>query len=277
MNIRNAIERESAPVISASTLRPGLLVSLKTSVRGNVRYSKEIIEERVDEDGADRSKWETERVVTDPVEHKKAKQVRSRARSKIKSVCAHSAFGYLCPEVDAAKLTAAVAEARSLVEEFNDGASLTRVSFYVMTGRVAADDVEAVRAINSEVKDLIDTMARGMQALDVKTIRDAADKARDLGSMLSVEARERIQVAIDTARASARAIVKAGTAAATEVDKEAIRKLKTQRTAFLDLDEARAVAAPRGKARVVALAPEAAPEVAAPRKAKKPAARPVEA
>jgi hypothetical protein len=263
------------PVINASTLRPGLLVSLKTSVRGNVRYNKEIIEERhVDDDGVDRTKWATERLIADPVEHKIAKKVRSKARSIIGSVCAHSAFGFLCPEADEAKLAAATAEARELVEDFNGTASLTRVSIYVMVGRVAADDVEAVRAINSEVRDLLAAMSSGLKNLDVKVVRDAADRARDIGSMLSEKARERIQVAIDTARASARAIVKAGEQGAVEIDKQAIRKITAQRTAFLDLDEEREIAAPRGKARALDLAP-VEPEIA-PRRLKTPAARRVD-
>jgi hypothetical protein len=45
--------------IKTSTLRPGYLVSLKTSVRGNVKYSKVNLESQTTEDGVAVAKWET--------------------------------------------------------------------------------------------------------------------------------------------------------------------------------------------------------------------------
>ena len=72
-----------------------------------------------------------------------------------------------------------------MVDDFNRTATLSRVSVYAMIGRVAADDVEAVKAINSEVSDLLGQMQEGLKNLDVKSIRDAATKAKQIGQMLS--------------------------------------------------------------------------------------------
>lgn len=238
------------------TLRPGFLVSLKTSCRGNVSYDKKEIEgdHIVEETGEKKARWETTRLISDPEEHERALKARSTAARKIRSVCTHSAFGLLCPEIESEKLEKAIKEAREIADEFNKTASLSRVTVYVMTGRIAADDVEAVKAINSEVSDLMDLMQDGIRRLDVKAIRDAADRAKEIGAMLPPDAQVRAQMAIDTARQVAKNIVKAGEAAAQEVDEVAIRKITEMRTAFLDLDaDGKPIAAPVAEARGVDL------------------------
>ena len=243
--------------IQSTTLRPGLLVSLKTSLTGNVIYRKKILDAEKIKDGASIARWETEREIADAAEHEEAKRARTKAGSTIRSVCAQSAFGLLCPEADAAELEKAITEARQIADDFNAGAQLSRISLYVITGRIAPDDVEAVRAINSEVRELIDAMAEGIEKIDVKAVREAASRAKALGSMLNPEAEARIRIAIETARDAARAIVKAGEQAAVEIDKRAIRKITEQRTAFLDFDDAGAISAPAAQARALDLAPAA--------------------
>jgi len=257
--------------IQFTTLRPGLLVSLKTTVSGNVSYRKQTIEgDHLDAEGVQRARWETERAIADPTEHERAIKARSKARTIIMAVCTTSSFGLLCPEANADKLEAALTEARRITDEFNETANLSRVSVYAITGRIAPDDVEAVRAINSEVRELMERMADGLKRLDVQTVRDAANKARGLGQMLSPDAASRIKVAIDTARSAARKIVKAGETAAQEIDQAALQKIASARTAFLDLDTPAAeIESPAiATGREIDLAPEqtpvAAPKAAAP-------------
>ncbi len=44
--------------IQSTTLRPGLLVSFKTSIRGNVSYTKKTLEsEHITDDGAQEARW----------------------------------------------------------------------------------------------------------------------------------------------------------------------------------------------------------------------------
>jgi hypothetical protein len=114
-----------------------------------------------------------------------------------------------------------------------------------------------VKAINSEVSDLLAQMETGLRNLDVKSIRDAAAKAKGIGQMLSPDAAARIQIAIDAARESAKKIVKAGETAAAEIDLRAIRTVTDMRTAFLDIDEAKEIAAPKQEARALDFEPEA--------------------
>lgn len=240
--------------IKSTTLRPGFLVSLHTSVTGNVSYDRRDLErERVTKEGVAKSKWETERTVNDPEEHDESVRVRNKASTLIRSVCAKSSFGLLCPKSDKNELDKAIAEAREIVQEFNDRARITRIGVYVMVGEIAQTDEEAVRGINANIRDLMREMDQGIRNLDVKQIREANTKAKQLGSMLTPEASAKVQMAIDAARQAARKIVKAGEVASGEIDKAAIRRITEARTMFLDLDEGVAVKAPTVKGRAIDL------------------------
>lgn len=231
--------------ISVSTLRPGLLVNINTAIKGNVKYVKNVIEsEHLTEAGEERATWETERTICDPKEYDAAVKVRSKARSIISSVCTASYFGMLCPEDKRAQLDIALAEANKLCDEFNKTATVTNVKFFAIAGRIAADDVEAVRAINSEVRYLIDEMQSGIEGLDVEVVRKAASRAKQLGNMLSPDAQARIESAVKAVREQAKKLVEAGEQAATAIDATTINKLAEARTAFLDLDPAAEVSVP---------------------------------
>lgn len=245
------------------TLRPGLLVSLKTSIKGNVSYIKKDLDAALTEAGVSKARWETERTIADAAEYETATTTRGKARSLIGAVCTKSAFGLLCPEQDAPLLEKAIAEARALAETFNATAKLSRVHLYVIAGRIAADDVEAVKAISSEVRDLLDDMAEGVKNFDVKVIREAAAKAKQIGSMLTPEMQARITVAIEAARSAATKLVAAGETAAKEIDVRAVRALTEARTAFLDLDDAKAIAAPAVAGRAVDLQADVGVKLAA--------------
>lgn len=238
-------------MITTTTLRPGLLVSLKTSLAGNVSYRTQIIDENhLTDDGAAKARWETERTVADPVELEAGKVARTKVRTLICKVCSASAFGLLCPEDKAPDLEVAMIEARKVADEFNSTARLSRIGVYVITGRIAADDVEATKAIKSEVRDLFTEMQRGIKNLDVKAIRDAADKAKSLGQMLSADSKERVEIAIEAARKAAKEIRKAGEAAEIAVDEAIILRIQQQRSAFLDMDDAAPVAQPSTPAQI---------------------------
>lgn len=243
--------------IKSDTIRPGLLVSLKTSVNGNVSYDKRIIEAAsVDEKtGVQKARWETVRTTINPVEHEDARLAQSKASSIIRRVCKASTFGLLCPEADAEELEKAIADARQIAADFNKTAKLSRISLYVITGRIAANDIEAVKAINSEISALLLDMEQGVGDADVKVVREAASKAKAIAEMLSAEARVQAEIAIEAARKAAREIVKAEGKGA--VDKRTMRTIAEARKVFLDLDEpAGEIAAPKAKARVVDLAAE---------------------
>jgi hypothetical protein len=242
--------------LSNQTLRPGLLVVFKSSLTGNISYLKrEIKAEEVKDDRSAEATWETTRVIANRDEHERGRKAQAEARSVVAKVCTLTAFGLLCPEADAEKLEKALKEAREIGRVFNESAQVARLQINMLCGKIAADDVEAVKAINSEVRDLMKTMEEGVRNADVTVIRKAANEAKRLGSMLSVEAAGRVQVAIDAVRSAAREIVKAGDAAVIEVDRSALARLEECRMAFLDLDEQREVAAPQMEGRTVDMEP----------------------
>lgn len=219
------------------TLRPGLLVSMQTSIKGNTHYQTQEIEYQHETgDGGLRARWETTKTIADRQEHEEAIKQRTKIRGLILSVCTQSAFGLLCPNSREAELREAISVARKLTEDFNSTAQVSRMSVNVIFGRIAQDDVEAVRAISGEIRSLIEDMQAGVKTLDVKVIRAAANKATEVGKMLTPEANQRLAVAIDAARTTARKIAKAGEVAAQEIDKAAIRKMDMARTAFLDIN-----------------------------------------
>lgn len=227
-----------------TTLRPGLLVNVNTSIKGNTRYKKQTIEaEHVIETGEAKASWNTEKTVKDPTEQERASQVRGKCRSLLSACCADSAFGLLCPTDKASQLESATLEAARLVEEFNATAMVTRIKLYIMTGTIAQDDADAVRKISGELRELLDDMQQGVKNLDAVAIREAADRAKSVGKILSPEAQARIADAIAAARSAARTIVKAGESAAGEVDRLALERIAKARTAF-DLGDEAPVAAP---------------------------------
>lgn len=253
--------------IVASPLRPGWLVGLATNVRGNVQLEKEVIEaEHIARNGAAVSVTQTKRIVHDPEEHKRANQARMKARAIICSVCAKCSFGLICPESEMDKLRVALKEAKRVVAAFNRTARMTRVEVHTVYGKVAQDDVTAVKAIKSELRSLIGEMMQGVKNCDVQKIRKAANDTRSVALTLSPQAAEAAKSALNAARSAARKVVAAGENAAVEIDREALRLLSTARTAFLDTDEEGedGITAPEVTTRAVDLTPEEEAEAETP-------------
>lgn len=219
-------------------IEPGLLVSLNTSVRGNTRYFKEVLEyPHLTAVGEERSKHETTKIITDPDEQKAADKVRDKCRSLIKSVCSQSEFGLLCPEEREDELIEVIEQARELANEFNAAAVYTHVKVSIFWGMVAQDDVRATREIAAEIRDLLQDMQSGLAELDVKKVRAICDKATQMGQMLSTDSKTNVDIAVRAARASCKRIVKAGEAVVKEIDRNTIRTIGMARTSFLDLDD----------------------------------------
>lgn len=231
-----------------STLKPGLLVSMKTSVKGGADYVRSEIEREHTTDGGQRvAKWETTRTIRDPAEYERAIKARGAARSAIIGACNQTSFGLLCPVAREAELRTAIDVARIIADEFNATAQHSTVEVYVITGRVAQDDVEAARAIAAEVRELMDQMTEAVRLADAESIRDAANKARALGGMLSEDAAAKVSAAVAEARKAARAIVKRvekGAEIASKVVAElSVKDIEAARFAFLDIPDAGAVPA----------------------------------
>lgn len=227
---------------AVSMIRPGLMVACKSTVNGGVSYKRiDLDANAVDvvDASAAVSRWETIRVTRDPEEHARAIKARGRALSEIRSQCAATAFGLLCPQDRETILDEAIGRARAIVAEHNASATYTHVSIYTMIGRVASTDEQAARAIGAEVADLLADMSSGIDRLDPKAIRDAADKARQITAMLDESRMGTVTAAIAAARKAARTIVarvekKAEDAAVVLADIQR-GDLEKARLAFLDV------------------------------------------
>lgn len=193
----------------STTIQPMLLVSMKTAIV---------------------------RLAASPEEDDAAVKARNKARSLMTSACTLSPFGLLCPTVDEDKLNDAVRDARLVTDGFNAEATLTRVTVNIIVGRISADDVEAVRAINGEVIELLAQMEQGMRAVDAGVIREAANKAKALSTVLSLDAAEQLQAAIEAARSEARRIVKVGETSEITANEAGIQAVSTARLAFVDVE-----------------------------------------
>lgn len=252
-------------MIAATTLRPGFLVSMKTTVPGGVHYIRRDLEgapaaSEIAGDEAERvtDKWETERTIEDPKEYKAARTARSKACGAVRSVCSQSAFGLLCPEVDADKLDKAVEEAQRIVAEFNEGSSRTTIAFFILKGRVMPDDVAAIQAISSEVRELMSEMVNGVENGNATAIREAASRVKGIGEMLSADAQAKVDRAVKTARDAATKIKKQQDAKGTvEVDRSVVNRLTELRASFLDLSDATEVDAPKAAGRTLDLVDQA--------------------
>lgn len=227
----------------ASTIRPGLLVSVKSTVVGGVSYQRiDLDTDAPPEQGKEVTRWETRRVIEDKAEHEAAVKCRGQALALIRRVCASTSFGLLCPEDQEGALDAAIAQARKLVDAHNEAATHTRVGIYALKGRVASNDAEAARAITEEIAGLVAAMDAGIKAFDPKAIRQAADRAREMSGLLSEDKQAKVSAAIEQARKAARTIVQ-------RIEKEGEQRevvmldiqrgqIESARIAFLDMSDA---------------------------------------
>jgi len=241
-NLAHFSDRKHIMTIRASILKPGYLISLKTSLAGGISYARVDIEgDHIDDNGARVARWETKRKIDDPKEYEAATIARSKARALVTAVCAKSAFGLLCPTTREEELTDAIAAARAIAERHNDSAPSTRVEIYVLAGRIAQDDAEAARAISSEMRELMEEIKSGIADCDPERIREAATKARNMAAMLSPDVAGKVAQAIEQARAAARAIVKriekSGEIAADVVAQIQTQRIDAARFAFLDMED----------------------------------------
>jgi hypothetical protein len=227
----------TAPVALDGVLVPGILVALKTSIEGGVHY------ERRDLSGDEKRKtWKTTRTMEDPEERARGAQVRNLSAGPIWRTCVPTSFGLLCRLDREAELDANIAAGREIVREFNETARFTRVGMWVLKGRIADADGEAVRAIVQEARGLIDEMNAGLDAADVAKVRAAANKARQLREMFEPDTSEQINDAITAARQAAREIVRRTKKQGEEVEKIVATldraEFDAARFSFLDMAEA---------------------------------------
>jgi hypothetical protein len=218
------------------------LVALKSSVQGGVQYCRvDLAPPPADQLGQHAERWETTKVTLNLVEHDRACRARSAALAEIRRVCSPTSFGLLCPEEKEAELDEAVKRARLIRDVFNEQAQYSRVDVFVLKGRIASTDEEAMRAIGEEVSGLIQSMSSAIDRLEPEAIREAAQRARQMQAMLTEDLSRKVGEAVEAARKAARQIVKRvekdGEEAAVVLSDIQRGALEVARMAFLDLSD----------------------------------------
>jgi hypothetical protein len=184
---------------------PGILVGLKTSVRGGAEYDRYDIERS--EEGHVKE-WKTRRYIEDPEERKAATETVNRLSNSIARLCTRTDFGLLCRTDREAELDEAIKAMHVERRAFNAGAKTCSIHLRAVKGVIAESDEEAVAAMVEEATELLDRMEKGLAEADVKAIRDAAGRAKKLSVMFTPEAAGQIESALEAARDAARVIVK---------------------------------------------------------------------
>jgi len=223
-------------------MKPGILVDVGTTVTGGVHYEREDIDERVEADGSEVSEWKTKKMMEDAEEHREAGRLRSKIIRFFYSICSQTGRGaLLCPEAREDELNEAIVKAHGIADEFNSRSRYTRIEFDVFKGRISETDEENTRALANQIRRMLDDIDAGVRGLDPKLIRNARDRAKQIGQMIDAGQAKRVTDAAEAATEAANAIAKRviregekGEKVIADLNLKAIRKA---RFAFLDTSE----------------------------------------
>jgi hypothetical protein len=189
------------------TLKPGLLVSLKTTKRGGTEYDRVDLSGKKDGQ-ATIEEWKTTKRVADAKEDDRATKLRSKLAGLVRKVCAPSAFGLICPVSKEKELDEAIADAKAGAAKFNMEAKTVQIGIYALKGRIAETDQEAARAIKDELKDMLAEMQRAITGGAVDDAREAASKLLKMGMVLDETTQGKVKRAVEEVREIAKQTIK---------------------------------------------------------------------
>lgn len=224
-------------------LKPGLLVSLRTSLKGGIAYERAELEAPAPAtETEDVARWETTRVIDDKAEYDRGSKLQGKVSGMIRNRCIETEnLGLLCPKDREDELDKAVADAQALVDEFNTSTRHSMLTVWAVKWRMAEDEEEATAALAAEVRGLLDQVDRGIRDVNVETIRAAATRAKYVGKMLDGKQAEQVTEAVLAARKAAttiaRRVEKLGEDAEVVMAELKTEPIATARFAFLDLEE----------------------------------------
>lgn len=192
-------------------LRPGFLVCFSTRVENGVEHLKSQVREEVLPDGAVRKEWQAATIIHDPEEFKAVSVLRSRVRNIMKGVTTNTGFALMCPREDEQRLSAAITEMDALALGWNETSKVYKLRVSTVLAEIAENKADAIKAIKSEVVDLLARMEAATRAGSVRDIRAAANEAAQKVALLDLESEDgddEIAQALAVARGVARKIVK---------------------------------------------------------------------
>lgn len=230
-------------------LKASYLISVTTSIKGGVEYHRVELE-HTSEGSRQTERWETKKVIRDVEEHEAASEARKNIRNKLASCCATTPFGLICQEGDYPKMEEAIKEANRIRDEFNAGATSTRLRVSILPVRFTTDDAEAVRSIRRETERLLGDLERATRAGDPEEIRkvtaDAVQMSRviDEDSPVAPAVADAVKEARQVARQVRARVIKKGEELETVLSEQTFAAVTSARQVLDDMGDVETATAP---------------------------------
>lgn len=228
-------------------IKAGYLVSSKTTLCGGVHFTRTEYNKNKEGERAV-TKWKTTKVIDSPDEYRRGEEIRNRINYLVYRVCVLTSFGLLCPSKKKKELEEAIAEGAKLARDYNRTARYSRITPYIFWTQILNDNEDNLKALSSEIREMLDTMKDGILNIgkkplkdSIKEIKKAADKAKRLTEVLDDSYTGKINVAVEEARKAAREITKR-VIKKNESIEEVLKSINTKaiaaaRFAFIDTNE----------------------------------------
>jgi hypothetical protein len=224
-------------MVEPRKIADGYLIALNTSIYGWGESRRTPLEANT-EGERQTTRWRTDKTVAHVTEHRRAVELRSRARNVVDRHCAFCGFCFLCRDDRLEKLQNDMQALQEEIKAFNETAiSPTRVSVIMLVGKLARDDAATIAVVRADVDSLLVAIKDAAANGDVEAMRAAAKKLRrDSIKMLTPALEADIGATIDKVQKAAKKLTKAADTAAARVDADVIAEIESRRLSVLDLD-----------------------------------------
>ncbi len=155
---------------AVQTIKPGILIAGKASIKGGIHYKRDYEEPIFEEDSLIRE-WHTQQLVDDEKEHASAKKLQNKIASMINRICAHTPIGPICRNERKDELVGVLAEIRAQRDTFNNKAKTCQITTHHALFEVQSDNQTAVAAIADQVAEMADKVNSALTVQDLKALR----------------------------------------------------------------------------------------------------------
>jgi hypothetical protein len=186
-------------------IEPCILVIDRLKVVRAVTYVKTPYDVVQNPDGSEDAKWETERHYKNRDETKLADATYTAARAKLREVCHRTDIGFICREADADKLEQAIADAKQLVDEANEGFKHCVVKFRVVCTDLRPDNASGAATIQEVLEENITKLQGALVDFDTRKANTLLNSSKNLVKLFQDP---KTRKALEDQRQQARALAK---------------------------------------------------------------------
>ena len=211
-------------------LKPSILILHDVSLTGNVSYKTTSREEETNGKN-ELVKWETTREIQDKPEHDRARALRARIKTALKTATkgAISDIGLFAPDIPQTfeAITEAEKEIIQQVDEFNSGAYYSRIYSQIITFQITSDNAQALQAISQMITNGLTDLKAAVKAANPDAIRDVLKEMKGLDALLPDAKSEELKKLMDAMKKKARDITKEIKKAGRQLDESELMKFTT--------------------------------------------------